>query len=397
MPYDFDHVINRLNTNSVKWDALEERFGTKDVLPLWVADMDFRAPDAVIQALHHVAEHGVFGYTVRPESFYQSLIDWFERKHKWKIEKDWMLVSPGVVPALSLLVQAFTDPGDKIVIQSPVYHPFFYVVNQNERELVDNPLVLENNKYEIDFEDLEEKLSDERCKLFIFCSPHNPVGRVWTEEELRKVGELCRKHNVLILSDEIHCDLIFRGHTHIPFASLSDEFADISITCVAPSKTFNLAGLQSSAVIIPNVKLRKQYQDALRIEDGDMLNPFAIAAFEAAYTEGEQWLDELMDYLEKNVHYLTTFFENEIPEATVIQPEGTYLMWVDLRNLGLTAKELEDLLVSKGKVALNQGYIFGKTGEGFVRINIACPQSTLKEGLERIKKAIQSIEDPVSD
>ncbi|WP_379668542.1 MalY/PatB family protein [Pueribacillus sp. YX66] len=392
-PHQFDKVINRYKTNSLKWDALEERFGKANVLPLWVADMDFRAPNAVIEALKKVAEHGIFGYTVRPDSFYESLISWFERRHDWKIKKDSILVSPGIVPALSLLVQAFTEPGDHVIIQSPVYHPFFHVVQQNGRNLIDNPLILNDKKYEINFDDLEQKLREYECKLMLFCSPHNPAGRVWTKKELIKVGELCKKYNVLLISDEIHCDLIYKGHQHIPFASLSKEFQDLSITCVAPSKTFNLAGLQSSALIIPNKDIREQYKRSLKIENSDMLNSFAIAAFEAAYNDGEQWLENLMEYLEDNVQFLISFFEEQIPEVNVIPPEGTYLIWLDFRKLGLSVKELESFLLTEAKVALNQGYIFGKTGEGFVRINIACPRKTLEEGLHRIKLAVNTLKN----
>jgi len=388
----FDKVINRIGTNSLKWDALKERFGRTDVLPLWVADMDFQAPKAVIDKLKEVAEHGIFGYTIRSDSFYEALISWFERRHQWKIERDWILVSPGVVPALSLLVQAFTEPGDNVLLQSPVYHPFFYVIEKNGRRVVDNALKLHNNKYEIDFDDLEQKFKEFNIKLMLFCSPHNPGGRVWTKEELVKVGELCKKYDVLIVSDEIHCDLVLKGHKHIPFASLSKDFRDRSITCVAPSKTFNLAGLQSSAIIIPNEEIRQQYKRSLRIENDDMLNSFAIPAFETAYNEGEKWLDELIEYLEGNIEYLIAFVEKEIPNVTVIPPEGTYLVWLDFRKLGLSAKELEKLLLDEAKVALNQGYIFGKTGEGFARLNVACPRKTLEEGLNRIKKAVLSLQ-----
>lgn len=393
MAPQFDEVINRYNTNSLKWDALKERFGRADLLPLWVADMDFRAPDAVIEALKKVAEHGIFGYTIRTDSFYEALISWFERRHQWTIEKDSILVSPGIVPALSILVQAFTEPGDNVIIQSPVYHPFFHVVKQNGRNLIDNPLQLRNGKYEINFDDFEQKLREHQCKIMLFCSPHNPAGRVWTKEELMKIGELCKKYNVLVISDEIHCDLIFKGHKHIPFASLSTEFQDISITCVAPSKTFNLAGLQSSALIIPNESLRERYKRSLKIENDTMLNSFAIAAFEAAYTHGDEWLDNLMDYLEGNVQFLTSFIEKEIPEVRVIPPEGTYLLWLDFRQLGLQANELEKLLINEAKVALNQGYIFGDTGKGFARINIACPRATLEKGLQQIKEAVHSLKN----
>lgn len=389
--HQFDELINRYNTNSVKWDALEERFGNSDVLPLWVADMDFRAPDAVIEALKEVAEHGIFGYTIRPDSFYDALISWFERRHQWKFTRESIVISPGIVPALSLLVQAFTEPGDNVLIQSPVYHPFFYVVEQNERNLIDNPLQLKDGKYEIDFADLEQKLRDYQCKIMLLCSPHNPAGRVWTKEELIKIGELCKKYDVLVISDEIHCDLIYKGYEHIPFASLSKDFQNISVTCVAPSKTFNLAGLQASALVIPNADIREKYERSLKIENSEMLNSFAVAGFEAAYTYGDQWLDDLMDYLEESVQFLTSFIQKEIPEISVIPPEGTYLIWLDFRKLGFSPKELETFLLNKAKVALNQGSIFGETGEGFARINIACPRATLEKGLHRIKDAVASL------
>jgi len=388
MAYDFDQVINRYNSNSLKWDAVGERFGDPDLLPMWVADMDFRAPESVIQALKKVADHGIFGYTIRPDSFYQALMDWMKRRHNWSIEKEWMIFSPGVVPALSMIVEAFTEPEDAVLIQSPVYYPFFHVIRENGRRLVDNSLVFDGNQYRMDFDDLEKKLSEDAVKLMIISSPHNPVGRVWTKDELKKLGELCIKHHVLVVSDEVHCDLILRGNVHTPFASISEAFAENSITCVAPSKTFNLAGLQSSIVIIPNHEHRSTFKRSLRIQDNAMTNSFALAAFEAAYNEGEEWLEQLLDYLENNLRVLNTFFEENLPQINVIQPEGTYLVWIDFRTLGLDAKALETLMQKKAKIALDEGYIFGKAGEGFERINIACPRKTLEDGLQRIKKAV---------
>lgn len=388
MTSPFDEVINRYNTNSMKWDGARERFGEDNLLPMWVADMDFRVPTPVVEALKKVAEHGIFGYTVRPDSFYQSLIDWFWRRHRWTIEKEWIHITPGVVPALSMIVQAFTNPGDKIVIQSPVYHPFFHVVNKNERELVDNTLYFDGKQYRINFADLEEKLSDPAVKMLILCSPHNPVGRVWAQGELTRLGELCLKHDVLILSDEIHCDLIFKRYKHVPLSSICEAFAQNTITCVAPSKTFNLAGLQASAVIIPNERHRRTFTESLSIQDNGMTNTFSLAAFEAAYNHGESWLDELIDYLEGNLQFLNDFMKEKLPQVNVIQPEGTYLVWMDFRFLGLSEQKLEKLMLKKAKVALNEGYIFGKAGAGFERMNIACPRKTLEEGLTRIEKAV---------
>lgn len=389
MKYNFDEIIDRKNTNSSKWDALEQRFGASDVLPLWVADMDFRVPEQVRIALKNTAEHGVFGYTVRPDSFYEAIIDWHARRHDWQIEKEWITISSGAVASLSMLVQAFTEPGDQIVIQSPVYHPFFSVIEKNGRELVDNTLVFDGEHYRMDFDDLEKKLSNEASKVLILCNPHNPVGRVWTKEELTKLGDLCLKHQVLVISDEVHCDLILNDHIHTPFASISKEFSEHSITCVAPSKTFNLAGLQASAIVIPNEENERKFKESLNIQDTGMTNPFAVTALEAAYNHGDEWLDQLLIYLQRNVDFLSAFFKQNLPQINVIQPEGTYLVWLDFRSLNLSAKELEKFLLSKAKVALNQGYIFGQAGEGFVRINIACPQATLKEGLKRISNAVK--------
>lgn len=389
MKYNFDEIIDRKNTNSSKWDALEQRFGASDVLPLWVADMDFRVPEQVRIALKNTAEHGVFGYTVRPDSFYEAIIDWHARRHDWQIEKEWITISSGAVASLSMLVQAFTEPGDQIVIQSPVYHPFFSVIEKNGRELVDNTLIFDGEHYRMDFDDLEKKLSNEASKVLILCNPHNPVGRVWTREELTKLGDLCLKHQVLVISDEVHCDLILNDHIHTPFASISKEFSEHSITCVAPSKTFNLAGLQASAIVIPNEENERKFKESLNIQDTGMTNPFAVTALEAAYNHGDEWLDQLLIYLQRNVDFLNAFFKQNLPQINVIQPEGTYLVWLDFRSLNLSAKELEKFLLSKAKVALNQGYIFGQAGEGFVRLNIACPQATLKEGLKRISNAVK--------
>lgn len=388
MQYDFDHVWNRKNTYSVKWDGVEKLFGDADLLPMWVADMDFKAPQPVIDALTKQAEHGIFGYTIRPDSYYEAIIEWFKKRHNFEVKKDWLVFSPGIVPALSIIVQAFTEPGDKIIVQPPVYYPFFSAVKRNGRTVVENPLAFDGERYTIDFADLEQKI-DSGVKMLILSNPHNPVGRVWTMEELQRLGELCVKHDVLVIADEIHCDLVRKAYRHTPFASLSEQFAQQSITCTAPSKTFNLAGLQASQLIIPNEQYRKTLKTAIQTLSVDLSSSFAIPAVEAAYRDGEEWLDQLIDYLEGNIQYLTEYVEQNIPQINVIQPEGTYLVWLDFRSLGLKAKELEALMQKKAKVALDEGYIFGTGGEGFERINVACPRSTLEEGLRRIEKAVK--------
>lgn len=388
MQHDFDRVWNRKNSYSMKWDGVEALYGEADLWPMWVADMDFKAPKPVIDAIKKQAEHGIFGYTVRPESYDEAVVAWFEKRHCFTVQKDWLVFSPGVVPALHMIVETFTNPGDKIIIQPPVYYPFFDAVKKNGRTLVENPLAFDGERYTIDFADLEQKLKT-GVRLLIFCSPHNPVGRVWTRGELHTLGELCMKHDVLIVSDEVHCDLVLFGHRHIPFASLSERFAAQSITCTAPSKTFNLAGLQASNIIIPNEKYRRTFQAAVRNWHLDYSNSFAVPASEAAYRYGEAWLEQLIEYVEGNVTFLTSFIAERMPQIKVVPPEGTYLVWLDFRALGLNAKELRTFLRTQAKVALNDGTIFGASGEGFARINVACPRRTLEEGLKRIERAVR--------
>ncbi|MFC7394703.1 MalY/PatB family protein [Scopulibacillus cellulosilyticus] len=387
MRYDFNKEIDRFNTSSVKWDDTENLFGDKDILPMWVADMDFLTPQPVIDAVQKRAEHGIYGYTIRPESYYDAVIEWMKERHNWQIKKDWICHSPGVVTGLSLIVHAFTQPGDKIVIQPPVYYPFTNVIKNNGREVVHNPLKFEDGRYTMDFDDLKKKL-DSDAKLLIISSPHNPVGRVWTKEELTELGNICLEHNVMVVSDEIHFDLIYKGYTHTPFASISEAFAQNSITCTAPSKTFNLAGLQTSNIIIPNENHRKAFQQTVAALSVGGANPFGIVACEAAYRFGGEWLDQCISYLNQNLDFLTEYIDQHINKIKVIQPEGTYLVWLDCRELGLNAKKLEELMQKQGKVAFDEGYIFGPGGEGFTRINIACPRSILKEGLKRVENAV---------
>ncbi|MEH7237135.1 MalY/PatB family protein [Bacillus sp. JJ1562] len=389
MKYNFDESVNRLQTNSVKWDEVENLFGDKKILPMWVADMDFKSPQPVIDALQKRVEHGIFGYTTRPNSYYEATVGWMKRRHKWTIEKDWICFTPGVVPALGIIVQNFTRPGDKILIQQPVYYPFMSVIEKNAREIVSNPLRLENGRYYMDLNDLEKKI-DSSVKMIIISNPHNPVGRVWTKDELTKLGEICLKHNILVVSDEIHSDLVYKGNVHIPFASISEEFAGNSITCTAPSKTFNLAGLQTSNMIIPNKELRESFNKAIEDRFIGITNTFGVTALIAAYENGDEWLDQLLDYLIENLQFLKDYIKSNIPEVKVIEPDATYLVWLDCRELELDAKELEHVIQKQGKVAFDEGYIFGKEGEGFTRINIACPKALLEEGLKRFSQALKN-------
>ncbi|WP_301172435.1 MalY/PatB family protein [Brevibacillus nitrificans] len=389
MRYDFDKVINRLNTASVKWDEVDRIFGDKDLLPLWVADMDFQVPAPVTDALRARVEHGIFGYTERPESYYEAVIGWMERRHQWSVQKEWICHCPGVVPALSYLVQVFTQPGDKVIIQPPVYHPFTSVVADNGREVVHNPLKYEEGRYFMDFEDLRQKM-DPSVKLLILCNPHNPGGRVWTKEELTELGNFCLENNVMVISDEIHGDLILKGHKHIPFAAISEEFAQNSIICTAPSKTFNMAGMQTSNIIIPNQEYREAFQKMMSTLVLRMTNTFGVVATEAAYRHGDEWLDQLLVYLQGNLDFLTEYIETHIKGIKVIQPEGTYLVWLDCRELGMDAKGLQEFMGKQAKVAVNQGHVFGPGGEQFIRLNMACPRSLIEEGLERIAKAVSS-------
>lgn len=384
--YDFDTVINRRGTNSEKWDMKGE-----DILPMWVADMDFRAPEPVIDAIVDRAKHGIFGYSLYSDSYYDSIIKWQEKRNHWSIKREWIKYSPGVVPAINILIKALTRPGDKIIIQPPVYYPFFKAIANNGCQLLENPLKYENKIYTMDFEDLEEKAKDPRAKLFILCSPHNPVGRVWTKDELVRLGEICLKNDIIVISDEIHSDLIYKGYNHIPFASISEEFAQNSITCTAPSKTFNMAALKTSCIFIPNEKHQKLYENVMESVGLSEGNVFGAVALEAAYTYGEEWLEQLLDYIKGNLEFLKEYVAGNIPEVEVIEPEGTYLVWLDCRKLGMDAKTLEEFMLNKAKLWLDEGYIFGKQGEGFERINIACPRSILQEGLNRLEKAIKNI------
>lgn len=387
MNYNFDTIIDRSNNFAAKWSEMDKKYGTNDLIPMWVADMDFKAAPCIIDALKNRLEQGIYGYTTRPNSYNESIVNWVSRRFGWNIKSEWLVFSPGVIPAISILIQELTNEGDKIMIQEPVYSPFNSVVKDNKRELVISPLKrLEDGNYVMDYEDIEAKIKD--VKIFILCNPHNPVGRVWTKEELKQLGDICIKHNVKVISDEIHSDIIFKGYKHIPFASICKEFEQNSITCMAPTKTFNIAGLQMSQVILPNEEDYKALDSAFARIDIRRNNAFSLVATEAAYNHGEEWLIDFIDYLEGNMDFAVNYIEQNMPKLKVRKPQGTYLLWVDFSELGLSDDEVAKFLVENAKVALNNGPSFGIGGQGYQRINLACPRSMVEEALTRIKNAI---------
>lgn len=386
---NFDLSIDRSRTASLKWDHIPAIFGVEDALPMWVADMDFAAPPAVVRAMHARVEHGVFGYTLQTETYREAITSWMDKRHNWSIKPEWIQYCPGVVPALSLIVEAFTAPGDQVVIQTPVYPPFYSVVKDHGRELIHNPLILnEQGDYVMDFEDLERSLSGGRVKMIILCSPHNPVGRVWTKEELSRVAALCEQHDVLVVSDEIHADLIYKAGSHTPFASLSEDAANRSFICTAPSKTFNIAGLNTANIIIPNDTLRRRFEKVLQRYALGSITPMGAAATEAAYREGGEWLDALLTYIRGNMEYIRDFIQQHMPEVKVTLPEATYLLFIDFRGLGMNPEALNQFLVQKAKIGMNSGVSFGKNAEGFMRMNVACTRATAVEAMSRLNNAI---------
>lgn len=391
MKYNFDEIIDRTNTNSVKWNFNNELLGYEDVIPMWIADMDFKTVPEVTEALIERAKHGIYGYSEGMNSYYDSVIAWMKKRHNFKIEKDWICTCPGIVPALHFIIKSFTKPGDKIIVQPPVYYPFYDSILHNDCEILLNPLKFDGEKYSMDFDDLKEKVKNDNVKLLILCNPHNPIGKVWSKDDLFKLGEICIENNVVVISDEIHADLIYKNYKHTPFASISEKFRENSITFTAPSKTFNLAGLQASNVIIPNENLRKIFKETMLNLGIKRLNLFAIVACEAAYAYGEPWLEELIDYLEENKKYLKNFIKERIPKIKVLDSEGTYLIWMDCKGLNMSNEELQKFMLEKAGVAFDEGYIFGQGGDGFERINIACPRSILKEASERIENAVNSL------
>lgn len=390
MKFNFDKIIDRTNNFSAKWSEMNKNFGTNNLLPMWVADMDFLTAPCVMEALKDRLEQGIFGYTTRPSSYNESIVNWLDNRFSWKINQEWLMFSPAVITSISLLIQNLTQKNDKIMIQEPVYSPFHSIVESNERSLVISPLVkLDDGSYVMDYEDIESKIKD--VKIFILCNPHNPVGRVWTREELTRLGEICLKHNVLIISDEIHSDIILKNHKHTPFASISKEFRENTITCMAPTKTFNLAGLQSSFLVISNPYYYEVMDKAFSILDIKRNNAFSLVATEAAYNYGEDWLYELIKYIEDNVDFAIDYIKNHMPQLKVKKPEGTYLLWVDFSNLNVDKEDLKNALINKGRIALSDGSSFGIGGDGYYRINLACPRSMVLEGLKRIEFAIKSL------
>lgn len=390
MSFNFNKIIDRTNNFSAKWSEMNKNFGTNDLLPMWVADMDFLTAPCIMEALKDRLEQGIFGYTTRPSSYNESIVNWLDNRFSWKIKKEWLMFSPAVITSISLLIQNLTQKNDKIMIQEPVYSPFHNIVELNERDLVISPLIkLDDGSYIMDYEDIEAKIKD--VKIFILCNPHNPVGRVWTREELTRLGQICLKHNVIVISDEIHSDIILKNHKHTPFASISKEFCKNTITCMAPTKTFNLAGLQSSFLVMSNPYYYEVMDRAFSTLDIKRNNAFSLVATEAAYNYGEDWLDELIKYIEDNVDFAIEYIKTNMPKLKVKKPEGTYLLWVDFNSLNVDEKDLKDALINKGKVALNSGSSFGIGGDGYYRINLACPRAMVLEALKRIEFAINSL------
>lgn len=384
MKYDFDKVTPRCGTNSYKWDSTDDR----EVLPMWVADMDFPTAPCIINALEKRVEHGIFGYTRVPEEYYDAVISWFSRRHHWKPRREWFIYTSGVVPALSAVIKALTNVGDKVLTLTPVYNCFFSSIRNNGCELDSCALRYEDNTFSIDYEDLERRAADPKTTLMLLCNPHNPSGRVWTREELRRIGDICIKNNVVVVADEIHCELVHPGFTYTPFASVSEEFQKHSVTCVAPSKAFNIAGLQIANIIVENDKWRQRIDKAINLNEVCDVNPFGVIATIAAYNEGEEWLNQLLQYIHGNYLFFKDYCEEHLPQLPVAPLEGTYLAWMDCRSLGISSEELEEELMKEAKLWLNAGSMYGKEGEGFMRWNLACPRQLVKEGIERFSQFV---------
>jgi cystathionine beta-lyase len=382
--YNFDELIDRTNTNCIKYDARKQFFGSEDVLPLWVADMDFKTPDFIIEALKKRLEHEVLGYTFRDGAYFGSIINWLDKRHGWKVEKEWISFSPGVVAGLTLAIEAYSKPGDEVIVQPPVYFPFFDSVKGTGRKMVENPLKIENGRYTFDLDDLKKQITP-KTKMLLLCNPQNPGGMVWTKEELTSLANICLENKVLIVSDEIHSDLVFEGNKHIPLPTISDEIANNCVVCMAASKTFNIAGLTTSFLVIPNKQLFARYERILKVPHLHMGNIFGSLALETAYREGSAWVDQMVAYLEGNYGFLESFLKENIPQTVPMTPEATYLIWLDFSAFRLNDDELNDRLIAAG-VGLSRGVQFGKQGSGFMRINIGCPRSTLEKALIRIKE-----------
>lgn len=385
--YDFDTCVDRRNTKALKWDAdvLKTRYGRSDLIPLWVADMDFQSPPCVKEAIEERAQHGIFGYTCPSDEYFQSIIDWVKKHHDWSVERDWISFIPGVVKGIAFVIDCFTQKGDKVIIQPPVYHPFRIVPNLHRREVVYNELVLDGDAYRMDFEKLKKQVKD--AKIFILCNPHNPGGRVWTKDELVELADICYDNQVLVISDEIHADLAFDGHKHIPFASVSQKAADNSITFMAPSKTFNIAGIVSSFSVVSEPSLRKQFYDYLQASELDEGHIFAYLASQTVYRKGAEWLKQLKEYLWKNICFADEYLKKNLPKVKVMIPEASFLIWLDCRELGMSQKDLVSFMIDKAGLALNDGEMFGSGGEGFMRLNIGTSRTTLEKSLTQLVNA----------
>jgi cystathionine beta-lyase len=399
MKYDFDVVYDRNESDCAKWGAVQEIFGRKDVIPMWVADMDLPTAAPVVEALQRRAAHPFYGYTMPGPGLFKAVVGRMKRRFDWKIKPEWVVYTPGIIPALSIAVRTLTRPGDEIILQEPVYYPFFHVVTGGGCQIAHNRLKLSRGRYRMDFADLEDKFrpptgmlmpTHSRVKALILCNPHNPIGRVWGRGELTRLGEIVIGHGAIVISDEIHAELLYRGFRHTPFASISEKFAQNSIVCMAPSKTFNLPGLEASSVIIPDRKLRENFID---VASGMVpwVNIFGLTAMEAAYHYGDEWLEQLLDYLQGNLDICRAFFKERVPKIKLIEPQGTYLLWLDCRQLGLDDLALQKFMREEARVGLDDGFLFGAGGSGFQRMNIACPRSILREALERIEKAVNSL------
>ena len=385
MKYDFDKTIDRRATNSYKWDSAPE-----GVLPMWVADMDFRTAPAIIDALQKRVAHGIFGYTRVPDAYYGAVTSWFSRRHGWDIDREWIIYTSGVVPAVSAVIKALTVPGDKVIVQTPVYNCFFSSIRNNGCEIVSNPLRRTADTYEMDFDALERCAADPRAKVMLLCNPHNPAGRVWTPDELTRLGNICLRNGVTVVADEIHCELVYQGFKYTPFASLSDAFLHRSVTCVSPSKAFNIAGLQIANIVAFDNDLRSRIDKAININEVCDVNPFGVAATIAAYNEGEEWLNQLVDYLHGNYEAMAEFCRRELPEFPITRLEGTYLVWMDCSSLGMPSDALEHALLDDARLWLNAGTMYGAEGEGYMRWNIACPRSVMLDGLNCFLNFVRS-------
>ena len=385
MKYDFDKTIDRRATNSYKWDSAPE-----GVLPMWVADMDFRTAPAIIDSLQKRVAHGIFGYTRVPDAYYDAVTSWFSRRHGWNIDREWIIYTSGVVPAVSAVIKALTVPGDKVIVQTPVYNCFFSSIRNNGCEIVSNPLRRTADTYEMDFDALERCAADPRAKVMLLCNPHNPAGRVWTPDELTRLGNICLRNGVTVVADEIHCELVYQGFKYTPFASLSDAFLHRSVTCVSPSKAFNIAGLQIANIVAFDNDMRSRIDKAININEVCDVNPFGVAATIAAYNEGEEWLNQLVDYLHGNYEAMAEFCRRELPEFPITRLEGTYLVWMDCSSLGMPSDALEHALLEDARLWLNAGTMYGAEGEGYMRWNIACPRSVMLDGLNRFLNFVRS-------